>query len=141
MNTKSSLYQSAIHILTYREHSRLELKRKLLAKTADNNEIEILLDKLAELDLQSDERFVQAYIHMRMNRGYGPVRIRAELRERGITAELINRHLNEHDPQWQELACRALIKKFGDDPAQDYAERVRQSRFLQYRGFSGSRVD
>ncbi|CAN5460084.1 recombination regulator RecX [soil metagenome] len=135
MKNKSSLYQSAIHILTYREHSRQELKRKLLAKIPDDAEIEILLDKLADLELQSDDRFTQAYIHMRRNRGYGPVRIRAELRERGISAELINSHLNEYDPQWQELAEQAVIKKFGNAPSQDYAERVRQARFLQYRGF------
>lgn len=132
MNT----YQTAITLLSYREHSRLELQHKLLSRSFDPQEIATVLDKLAEQNLQSDARFVEAYVHMRMNRGYGPLRISAELRERGINNILIQKYLQENAEQWQEIAERILVKKFGATPPQNYAEKVRQIRFLQYRGFN-----
>lgn len=133
-------YNVAIKLLTRREHSRLELLQKLQARGFTKTEIETLLDHLAEQNLQSDERFAAAYLAMRKQKGYGPVRIRQELHERGIAAAIINQLLNFQDDSWKDLAEQVRIKKFGKITPKDFQEKAKQLRFLQYRGFTNDQM-
>jgi regulatory protein len=72
-------------------------------------------------------------------RGQGPIRIGRELRAFKLGAELIDRFLDEgHD--WVARAREARQKKFGRAMPQNYAEKAKQARFLQYRGFTGSQI-
>ena len=84
-------------------------------------------------------RFTDAFVHYRSNRGYGPRRIQQELKEKGINDELIDEFIDERDPEWQESMLEVWQKKFSSKP-DDYKEQSRQSRFLQYRGFSGESI-
>ena len=72
-----------------REHSRLELQRKLKARGHDAAEVSGVLDELAERHLQSDERYVEVYVRSRAARGYGPQRIALELKQRGLAVEVV----------------------------------------------------
>lgn len=91
--------------------------------------------------LLNDERFVEAYIEMRMQRGYGPLRISAELKERGIDALLVDEKLNQYDNEvWRALIIRVRHKKFGLTVPRDVNECARQMRFLQYRGFHQAQI-
>jgi len=126
----------ALGLLARREHSRDELRRKLESRGFVAGEVNSLLDKLAAERLQSDARFAEAYVHARQARGFGPVRIRVELKERGVSDSLIDEYLDEHAPGWCELLRAQYRKRFGGKPANDYRERARQGRFLQQRGFS-----
>ena len=132
-----ALERIAVGLLARREHSRAELLHKLTGRGFAAADIELLLDRLAALRLQSDARFAASYVRMRSERGYGPQRIRAELRERGIDADCIE----------QELTASAIAavapriedvwrRKFGGRQPQDYRERTKQMRFLQQRGFA-----
>ena len=71
----------------------------------------------------------------RRERGFGPLRIGAELRERGISAELITRYLDEGSPPWLALARREHEKRWGRDQHRSPRERIRQVNFLRQRGF------
>ena len=73
-------------------------------------------------------------------RGHGPARIRAELRERGVAAEEIEAGLDAAAEDWAAIAREARRRRFGLSPPGDYRERARQSRFLQYRGFSADQI-
>ncbi|HEX5636173.1 MAG TPA: regulatory protein RecX, partial [Gammaproteobacteria bacterium] len=84
----------ALGLLARREHSAVELKRKLQQKGYNSSDIDTELSQLQRDGSLSDRRFTEAYVNMRMNRGYGPMRILAELRDRGIPAELANEYLN-----------------------------------------------
>lgn len=123
-------------LLARREHSRLELYQKLSKKGSPSSLIKQILAELASEKLLSEERFVENYIHYRSGQGYGPLRIRQELLERGIASDLIEPVLDEHAERWFKLAAAVKLKKFGKLYPQDLAERAKQFRFLQYRGFN-----
>lgn len=122
-------------LLARREHSRAELQRKLAERGFAAEDIEPLLDRLAAQRLQSDARFTESYVRMRRGRGYGPQRIRAELRERGIGADLIGQALDAQAGADTPRIDDIWRRKFAGCLPQDYRERARQMRFLQQRGF------
>ena len=127
--------QAAIRLLAPREHSRLELRRKLLKRDHAAEVIEEVLQRLEEHGLLSDERFVEQYIAMRKRKGYGPVRICKELRERGINDTLIHEWIDERDDEWRTNMKQVVEKKFSVLVNAEYKEQARLARFLEYRGF------
>lgn len=130
-----SINEVAIAALARREHSRLEMRRKLKTRGFDEADIDAAIRQLCENNLLSDERFSESYINMRRQRGYGPLRIAQELRERGIDDELVAAFVDTHDPVWRELMRRQYIKKYGQTLAGEYIEKVKRARYLQTRGF------
>jgi regulatory protein len=131
-----SVRATAMNLLARREHSTQELRDKLLARGFEDDDIAPALQTLSREGLLSDERFTESFIHSRMQRGSGPVKIRAELRQRGVADEVITDWLDERDRVWLERAESVRCKKFGSALPVDYKEKARQARFLQYRGFS-----
>lgn len=126
----------ALGLLARREHSQYELRNKLkLRKFSDNLIVEVLKELTSE-NLQSDARFTEIYIRHRAEKGYGPLRIQAELRERGIVEESISQYLDESAEYWIEKITTVKRKKFGNKIPKDFSERAKQMRFLQYRGFT-----
>lgn len=129
---------AAMDLLARREHSLFELNRKL-GKRYDAGELDSALLKLAEEGLQSDERFALSFARERMLRGNGPMRIEAELRQRGVCSRFIDSALarvpDEEGVSWCETARAALERKFGDRQPIDLKDKARRQRFLAYRGF------
>lgn len=124
-----------MNLLSRREHSRLELKQKLSRKpTYSADEIQAAIDRLTEQGLQSDERFVENFVRQRFNNGYGPKRIRYELQQRGIEEASVSLVLGELSAGWLEQASALRERRFGDLP-QEYADKAKQQRFLQGRGY------
>ena len=80
-------------------------------------------------------------MHHRISRGYGPTRIRQELQERGITNELVETTFEIMDEDWIENLKAVREKKFGEALPNDYKEKMKQSRFLQYRGFTSEQIN
>ena len=134
------IYQRAIGLLASREHSRLQLFRKLTDKGFAGEQVDAVLSQLAQQNLQSDERFTESFIHSRIIRGQGPVRIHAELRERGCSDELIAAYLDFSDPSWRRQVEEVRRKRFGRELPEDYQTRAKQARFLQYRGFTPEQI-
>ena len=132
--------QSATRMLASREHSVMELTRKLQQKDFPPEIVERVVNGLREGRLLSDERFAEGYVRFRSARGYGPVRIRMEMRERGVADELIEQALAADEVDWVALAETVRARKFGDTPVEDFAQKAKQMRFLQYRGFSNSHI-
>jgi regulatory protein len=126
--------------LARREHSEQELARKLTTRGYAADVVEATLAALVADRLLSNTRFAEAFVHSRIQRGSGPQKIRAELRERGISDELIDDSLDAHADSWRELAREVREKRFGNRQPEDYRERSRQMRFLQQRGFSAEQV-
>jgi len=126
--------KAAMDLLARREHSRRELLRKLGRRFAPQV-LEGALEQLARDGLQSDVRFAEAYVRQRSERGYGPLRLVRELRERGIDSGLADRAVAGADCDWARLARGVAEKKFGAEPPGDRKELARRLRFLHYRGF------
>ena len=131
---------TALDLLARREHSKFELEQKLRRKNFALDDIEKVLETLARKGLQSDVRFIENYIAMRSRKGYGPLRIRLELEERGIDKETIGRFLSELDPVWFERALILRIKKFGEKHPANLKEKAKQARYLNYKGFTGDHI-
>lgn len=84
----------------------------------------------------NESRFTEAYTRSRASRGYGPIRIRQELLQRGVPDEIIDETLYSlPDINWQELGDAVRVKKFGEKKPTQYIERMKQLKFLHYRGF------
>lgn len=126
---------AALRLLARREHSREELRHKLLKRGIDAVEAKALLEHLENTQLLSDARFTESYIYARRARGFGPVRIRMELQARGVADSLIDEHLDERGEHWQDLLYTQYRKRYGDEPVHDRREYARRARFLQQRGF------
>ena len=131
---------AAVRFLSRREHSTEELKRKLAAKGHPEASIETVLDKLGKKKWVSDERFTTNYVHHHARRGQGPVRIRAELRQQGITDAQIQQEVGASARDWDALAAEVRRRKFGAELPKAAAERAKQARFLQYRGFNSDQI-
>ena len=131
---------AAVRLLSRREHSTEELKRKLAAKGYPETSIATVLDKLGKKKWVSDERFAANYVHHHARRGQGPVRIRAQLRQQGITDSQIQQEIAGGEQDWNGLAAEVRRRKFGAALPQTPSERAKQARFLQYRGFNGDQI-
>ncbi|MES3025699.1 MAG: recombination regulator RecX [Pseudomonadota bacterium] len=133
-----SLKARALRFLSMREHSRLELARKLARHAQDGDDVDALLDLLEKNNWLSQERFSESLIHRRASR-FGNSRIMAELQSHGVGGEALAGHkLALADGE----AARALAvweRKFGA-VAPDASARNKQMRFLLQRGFSQSAV-
>lgn len=129
-----------LEMLSRREHSIWELKRKLVVRGYQSNLIEAVLVELCRDNLQSDQRFTENYIRSRVEHGFGPHRIAAELRERGVSTELIINCLKQED-QWDSQVIKARNKRFGQVIPSSLKERNQQIRFLQYRGFTQEQIN
>jgi regulatory protein len=126
--------------LARREHSELELARKLTTRGYAADTVAATLAELVSDSLLSNARFAEVFVHSRIQRGSGPQKIRAELRERGIADDLIDSSLDAHADSWRELARQVRAKRFGNGQPGDFRERSRQMRFLQQRGFSAEQI-
>lgn len=131
---------TAVRLLARREHSAEELTRKLRGRGYPAEIIDAVVAKLRGKKLVSDDRFASSFIHHHAQRGQGPIRIRAELKQQGITDELIQAQLDRADFDWVAQASAARQRKFGAGPPRSLAERAKQARFLQYRGFSSDQI-
>lgn len=127
-------------MLARREHSQLELYRKLLKKSFPETDIHAVLTHLIEEGLLNESRFIENFIHYQRNRGYGPLHIRAELMERGISENLIEHHLEIKDNAWLTSIRFVWQKRFKNKIALDYKTKAQQMRFLQYRGFTHDQI-
>ena len=126
--------KKALDYLARREHSRTELKEKLLKREFSTEEIEPLLDQLQAENLQSDRRFAEAYVRSRLQRGFGPRVIEQELQQRGIEQVLTQDVFCTMEVDWQDRLAGVWRKKFGQLPG-GAAGYARQYRFLLQRGF------
>ena len=127
--------RAAMDLLARREHSFKELIQKL-SNRFEEEDIRPALEKLRDENLQSDQRYLEAYIRFRKNKGFGPLKIEAELYPKGLDSEQIRAYLYAEDNDWAELCQQALVKRFTVFDKSNMKERAKCERFLMQRGFS-----
>jgi len=98
------------------------------------------LDALEAENLLSDRRFTETFVVQRIARGHGPLKIRYELRERGIDDDIATPYIDADRRAWCERALAVRHKRFGSGPPEDIRERSRQVRFLEQRGFEQEHI-
>ena len=133
-------YGRGLGLLSRREHSARELEAKLSRKGHDKQEITSAIGRLRGKSYQSDERFAIGITRTRIAQGYGPARIRAELKSHGLADVAIRAAIAAADADWLALATAQLKRRFGAKLPPDREERGRRARFLLRRGFDPATV-
>ncbi|MDQ2972186.1 MAG: regulatory protein RecX [Rhodanobacteraceae bacterium] len=135
-----SAYDRGLGLLMRREYSRRELRARLLRDGGEETEADEALTRLSQQEYQNDARFAEMILRARIAQGYGPTRIRAELRSHGLAERTIRVLIDGAEADWEALAGAQLRKKYGRKPASDHAERGKGVDFLLRRGFAAATV-
>lgn len=133
-------YIAAVKLLGPRDHSIFELTRKLQKREHAPEAIQSAIQELEQLNYVNDARYAELYTEQRLSRGFGPLSVRAKLRERGVAGYLVDAALSAQSVSWAELAQAALERRFDASIiiSRDRHDEARISRFLASRGFSAS---
>jgi len=129
-----------IRLLTRREQSQRELLDKLAIKGFDRSDTQHVIDELVKESWQSDERFAESYARYRIKKGFGPVKIAYELRQRGIAVFDLDPVILDLVGSWFDLIEQVYHKKFAQDQVLSQREKLKRIRFLQQRGFSNEMI-
>jgi regulatory protein len=133
-----SLKGRALRLLSQREHSRVELERKLAPHEQVPGELAKALDELQARDFINDGRAIESVVHRRAGK-LGAARVKQELAAKGLSGEAVAEALAQLKDTELDRASEVWRKKFGTPP-QDANERARQIRFLITRGFAAEVV-
>ncbi|BCX55289.1 MULTISPECIES: recombination regulator RecX [Comamonas] len=131
---KLSLKGRALKLLAQREHSRLELQRKLAAHVEEGDDLNAVLDELEQRGFISVERVVESVLRSKAGR-YGAARLVHDLRSKGLDDEVVRNASEQLRDTELERARELWRKRFGTPPA-DIKEKAKQLRFMASRGFS-----
>ncbi|MCX7097221.1 MAG: regulatory protein RecX [Methylococcales bacterium] len=131
---------TCLRLLAAREHSQKELVTKLLAKGWAKDDILAVIEELAQQGWQCDLRYAESYARSRINKGYGPLMLAYELRQKGVGDVNLDDLVRTIAGSWQNLLEQVYSKKFGRDACLDRQEWAKRSRFLLQRGFTGTMV-
>ncbi|AGB81139.1 hypothetical protein D781_0792 [Serratia sp. FGI94] len=153
-NTLNDLLSRAMRLLSQRDHSEDELRRKLAAQPffsrarfSDKNDspscdeptdpavVEQVIDYCYQHNWLDDRRFAASYIGSRSRKGYGAQRIRSELMQKGVDKEVVQTALADCDIDWCEQAKEVAQRKFGEPLPKEWKDKAKVQRYLLYRGF------
>lgn len=134
--TPAVIRAKALELLARREHSRLELRQKLLQRGFPIERIEPVLDRLIEERLLDEGRYAELYACARADKGYGPLRIARELRERGVPDDAVAAAVDDLSDQWFSKLRELHRKRFKSSIPADAAGRMQQTRVLRQHGFT-----
>lgn len=130
----------ALSILAMRDHAEGELRKKLEERYYPKKHIDAVIERFVEIGYINDERTAERFIKSLVRQGWGPMKIRVKMRQKGYPAETIDDALAEvdEDATWLESATDRLESKFRKEASElDEKEMQKAYRHLSYRGFPG----
>jgi len=130
----------ALRLLNRRDYCAAELVARLVERGASVPVAEEAVAGLGRERLVDDARYAENFVAWHAGRGQGPIRIAHELKELGVAASLVEEAVEASSAAWRARCAKVRRRRFGDEPPEDWKERGRQARFLQYRGFSADQV-
>ena len=133
------VHMAALVLLSRRDFCSGELRQKLEADGFDADLVAVEVAELVEGRAVNDARFAENYVTYHANRGQGPVRIAADLKALDLPDELIQAALDA-GPDWRQRAREVRVRRFGLAEPESWAQKAKQGRFLQYRGFSSDHI-
>lgn len=132
--------QMALRLLAAREHSRAELARKLFARGVADDVAAKALDRLERAGSIDPARLVERYVDERAGKGFGPLRIRGELRQKGVSDEVIDLKFETMRDEWDACLADVHDRRFGHELPAERDELARRARFLEQRGFPADSI-
>jgi regulatory protein len=130
---------AAVTLLARRDFCSSELASRLSSQGFDQQAVESAVEELHDRHYLDDARYARQFVTLHAERGHGPVRIRHDMAALGVNEEQIDCALAERT-DWATRAQTLRARRFGAEPPDDWTEKVRQARFLKYRGFSNDDI-
>jgi regulatory protein len=127
-------------LLSRREHSQTELRKKLADFELDRDLVDDTIAQFAKKDIQSDVRYAEAVVRGAYRKGKGPVFIERTLHNHDIDFQLVRALTKDDSFDWFESSKAVRVKRFGDELPDDWTYKQKQMRFLQYRGFTQEQI-
>ena len=125
--------------LARREHTGKEIFSKLQNRVESVEILKAEIMKLEKEGLIDNQRFSEQYIYSRSLKGYGPLRIEQELRQRGVSENISQPLMNDID--WNKIAVQVLEKKAGEEFPDETKQILKLKKFLNYRGFDFGQIE
>ncbi|TCJ98502.1 regulatory protein [Volucribacter psittacicida] len=134
----SSALHYAVNLLARREYSEAEIRYKMQQKGFSQEDIEQVIQYCQQKNWQSDLRFCESYVRSRLQRGYGKLRIKQELKHlKGVNNETLTMVFENMEIDWFEQAFTTLEKKFPDfAQVKDLKTKQKIWRYMISHGFS-----
>ncbi|EEX67422.1 recombination regulator RecX [Vibrio metoecus] len=132
--------QSALQLLSRRDHSEYELHQKLTLKGHVHEIVDEVVKYCLELGYLSDVRYTASQARQMVHKGYGEQRLRQQLKEKRVAEAVIEQVLAEQTIDWFELAKEVAHKKFKAGISFERSQYAKQVRYLQYRGFNFDQI-
>ena len=139
LDNAQSIRIKIMDFLARREHTSKEIFQKMEKKVKLLNILREQIQKLEDEGLLDNKRFAEQYIHSRSSKGYGPLRIRQELIQKGVDETISQNLMGSQD--WPYLAKLVLEKKTGKNIPKEGNDILKIKRFLNYRGFNHSHIE
>jgi regulatory protein len=130
---------AAIALLARRDFASGELRLKLTHQGYASDLVTETINELVSEGILNDARYAEHYVSYHADRGEGPLRIEAELKEFGVPFDLIQAALDA-GPDWKARAKEVRVRRFGAEVPDSWPQKAKQGRFLQYRGFSSDQI-
>jgi regulatory protein len=130
---------AAVALLGRRDFCSGELRQKLAAAGYDPDLVAAAVDELIVDKIINDARYAEHYVAYHAERGQGPVRIAADLKALDLPSDIIKTALDA-GPDWRQRAREVRTRRFGLAEPESWAQKAKQGRFLQYRGFSSDHI-
>lgn len=129
-----------LQLLSRREYSKAELRRKMYEWQVEPAEIDQQLARLEAESLQSDARFAEMLVRTKANRGYGPLFIKQSAQLHQLSSALLGELLASEELDWYALARRCYEKKYGETVPTDLKEKQKRMAYLQRHGFTTDQI-
>lgn len=133
-NSESEIRNSALGIITRRDHSCSEMEQKLERKFPGSEHIQSCITWLKELSYLDDQHFAEMFVRSRLSRRRGPNRIKLEMQQKGLSGQIGEQALADAKVDWYELAVESHDSRFKTPPL-DRNDNAKRYRYLQAQGF------
>jgi regulatory protein len=137
---KMDIMPYSIYLLSRRDYSEKELRRKYEEKGFTTEESDEVMDRLIECDYQSNDRCIKVLVDSSIRDGRGVQRIYQKANEKGLNRDLINEYIETLVIDWGSIAEDTRVRKYGKDKPDSPKEKNKQMNFLLRRGFSYSDI-
>lgn len=137
---KQSAKEAAVGYLSRRDHSEKELGQKLKGRGYGDQEIAEAIAFCQDYNWLDDARYAAMMLRNGIAKGWGVMRIRQEMKMKGVHDAIVSQMMEEDETDWYEHAREVARRKFGNSEMDTPKEKARRFRFMQYRGFDFEQI-
>ena len=141
IETESDARSYLFDLLARRDYPRAHLAQKLTQRECPPEVAAKVLDQFEADGYLSDQRFVESQVRQRFEQGQGRRKIEFELRQKGVSNQLIEEALGATDIEPKQVALDYYRRRYGETVAQDQKERAKRMRHMAGRGFGFDEIN